>query len=84
MAPPPISPARTRQIRLSLLLSAGKKLLSGWLSDRQGHEACRAAAGAIENAVTAVLADPKLHTPDLGGTARTSQVAESLCAALGG
>jgi isocitrate/isopropylmalate dehydrogenase len=67
---------------LSLVLSAA--MLLGWLSDRQGHEACRAAADAIEQAVTAVLADPKLHTPDLGGTARTSQVAESLCAALGG
>jgi isocitrate/isopropylmalate dehydrogenase len=67
---------------LSLVLSAA--MLLGWLSDRQGHKACRAAAAAIEKAVATVVADPALHTPDLGGAARTSQVAESLCAALGG
>jgi isocitrate/isopropylmalate dehydrogenase len=67
---------------LSLVLSAA--MLLGWLSDRQGNEACRAAAVAIEQAVAAVVADPALHTPDLGGAARTAQVTEDLCAALAG
>jgi len=67
---------------LSLVMSAA--MLLSWLSDRQGHAACRAAAAAIEQAVADVLANPELHTPDLGGNARTAQVTESLCAALAG
>jgi 3-isopropylmalate dehydrogenase len=67
---------------LSLVMSTA--MLLSWLSDRQGHAACRAAAAAIEQAVADVLANPELHTPDLGGNARTAQVTESLCAALAG
>ncbi len=67
---------------LSLIMSTA--MLLSWLGDRKGNEACGAAAAAIENAVAAVLANPKLHTPDIGGTARTSQVAEGLCAILAG
>lgn len=40
------------------------------------------AARAIQNACTDVVADPKNHTRDLGGTATTTQVGEAVCAKL--
>lgn len=40
------------------------------------------AATAIKNACTAVVAEPKNHTPDLGGTASTSKVTEAVIAAV--
>lgn len=36
------------------------------------------AAEAIEGALQAVLSDPKMHTPDLGGKARTCDVGEAI------
>jgi tartrate dehydrogenase/decarboxylase/D-malate dehydrogenase len=42
------------------------------------------AAAAINDAVRQVVADPKNHTRDLGGTATTSAVTEAVCAALAG
>src|SRR4051794_5102311 len=41
------------------------------------------AAATINNAVASVIADPKNHTRDLGGTASTSQVGDAVCAAIG-
>jgi 3-isopropylmalate dehydrogenase len=41
------------------------------------------AAAAINDACRAVVADPKNHTRDLGGTASTSQVTEAMLAKLG-
>jgi tartrate dehydrogenase/decarboxylase/D-malate dehydrogenase len=35
-------------------------------------------------AIERVTADPSLHTPDLGGSARTTQVTEAVCQALAG
>jgi tartrate dehydrogenase/decarboxylase / D-malate dehydrogenase len=35
-------------------------------------------------AVERVTADPKLHTPDLGGNATTRQVTDAVCEALRG
>jgi tartrate dehydrogenase/decarboxylase/D-malate dehydrogenase len=35
-------------------------------------------------AIERVTADPALHTPDLGGTARTEQVTRAVCEALAG
>ncbi|MGH9529086.1 MAG: tartrate dehydrogenase [Terriglobales bacterium] len=36
------------------------------------------AANAVENALETVLADAKMHTPDLGGKARTSDIGEAI------
>jgi 3-isopropylmalate dehydrogenase len=41
-----------------------------------------AAAAVIHKACAAVVADPKNHTADLGGTANTSAVTDAVCAAL--
>lgn len=42
------------------------------------------AAGALMNAVERVTANPALHTPDLGGEARTSDVTQAVIAAIQG
>jgi 3-isopropylmalate dehydrogenase len=65
---------------LSLVQSAA--MLLAWLGDRHDKNTYHAAASAIEKAVATVLADKSLHTPDLGGKARTAQVTERLCAEL--
>lgn len=43
-----------------------------------------AAAQRLMRAIERVTADPSLHTPDLGGTARTEQVTRAVCDALAG
>ncbi len=43
-----------------------------------------AAAARLMRAIERVTADKGLHTPDLGGTARTDQVTDAVCAALAG
>lgn len=40
------------------------------------------AAEAIEQAIAAVLIDPKLHTPDIGGAASTKELTEAILAAV--
>jgi tartrate dehydrogenase/decarboxylase/D-malate dehydrogenase len=42
------------------------------------------AAGRLMRAIERVTADKSLHTPDLGGTARTAQVTAAVCEALAG
>jgi tartrate dehydrogenase/decarboxylase / D-malate dehydrogenase len=42
------------------------------------------AAARLMKAIERVTADPKLHTPDLGGKATTEQVTEAVCKALEG
>ncbi|MGV7217419.1 tartrate dehydrogenase [Bradyrhizobium sp. UFLA05-112] len=46
------------------------------------HLGEKPAADRLIRAVERVTMDPKLHTPDLGGKAKTKQVTEALCAAL--
>jgi tartrate dehydrogenase/decarboxylase/D-malate dehydrogenase len=46
------------------------------------HLGEKAAAARLMRAVERVTADPKLHTPDLGGAATTRQVTEAVCEAL--
>lgn len=46
------------------------------------HLGEKAAAARLMRAVERVTADPKLHTPDLGGAATTRQVMEAVCEAL--
>ena len=59
---------------LAAILSAGMML------DHLGEEK---AGDAVEKAALAVLAEAKTLTPDLGGTATTSQVGDAVVAALG-
>ena len=65
---------------LATILSAGMML--DWLGDRHADENCTTAAVAVERAVEAVLEDGSVRTPDLGGNATTTAVAEAVAAAL--
>lgn len=40
------------------------------------------AAARLMHAVETITADPKLHTKDLGGNARTEEVTNAVCALL--
>ena len=46
------------------------------------HLGEKPAAARLMRAIERVTADPKLHTPDLGGKARTDDVTAAVCAAL--
>jgi 3-isopropylmalate dehydrogenase len=59
----------------SMLLSASMML--DWLGERFGDSKCRAAARALESAVTQALTQ-RITTPDLGGKYTTQQVAEAV------
>jgi tartrate dehydrogenase/decarboxylase/D-malate dehydrogenase len=48
------------------------------------HLGEKAAAARLMRAIERVTADSALHTPDLGGTARTEQVTRAVCNALAG
>jgi tartrate dehydrogenase/decarboxylase / D-malate dehydrogenase len=48
------------------------------------HVGEAAAADRLMRAVERVTADPRLHTPDLGGSARTAEVTRAVCEALQG
>ncbi|MFC4003869.1 isocitrate/isopropylmalate dehydrogenase family protein [Prauserella oleivorans] len=56
-------------------------MLLDWIADRHDDTTCRTAAAAVRDAVASVLAQgPK--TPDLGGTASTSEVTHAVAEAL--
>jgi 3-isopropylmalate dehydrogenase len=61
---------------LAMILSAAMML--DWLGERHGDAAAAQAARRIESAAVVVLQYEQLRTPDLGGTATTSQVAEAV------
>ncbi len=65
---------------VALILSAA--LLLEWLGARRGEPLLTDAARAIEAAVTAALADPATHTPDLGGEGTTAGFADAVVRAL--
>jgi tartrate dehydrogenase/decarboxylase/D-malate dehydrogenase len=48
------------------------------------HVGQAGAAARLMRAIERVTADKSLHTPDLGGTARTDQVTEAVIEALAG
>jgi 3-isopropylmalate dehydrogenase len=59
-------------------------LLLSWLATREGEKGLDLAAADIETAVGAALADGTHLTPDLGGTASTRQLAETITDLLSG
>lgn len=65
---------------MATMLSAAMML--DWLGDKNEDPVCLAAGKALENAVAAVLAEGQCLTPDLGGSASTSEVAQAVCDAL--
>jgi tartrate dehydrogenase/decarboxylase/D-malate dehydrogenase len=48
------------------------------------HLGEKSAAARLMRAIERVTAEKRLHTPDLGGTARTSEVTKAVCVALAG
>jgi 3-isopropylmalate dehydrogenase len=58
------------------------QMLMGWLGRKQKDQKATAAAGLIQNAVTKVIAEGKKLTPDLGGSASTTQMGDAIAAAL--
>ena len=65
---------------LATILSAA--LLLDWVGERRGDGLARTAAGWLERAVAAVLADGSGHTADLGGAASTAAAGDAVLAAL--
>lgn len=61
---------------LATILSAAMML--DWLGDRHSNKACAKAAVALEAAVAKLLLAGEVLTPDLGGTASTTDVANAV------
>jgi 3-isopropylmalate dehydrogenase len=66
---------------IAQILSA--RMMLDWLAESRGDVRCARAATAIERAVEATLADPRHHTADLGGSARTAAVGDAVAHAIG-
>ncbi|HXF65367.1 MAG TPA: isocitrate/isopropylmalate family dehydrogenase [Burkholderiales bacterium] len=58
------------------------KMLFEWLGRTRGEPRALEAARRIEQAVERVIAEAKHLTPDLGGSARTSEMGDAIAAAL--
>ena len=54
------------------------KMLLAWLGNRSGDAAVTRAAAAMESAVKAVIAEARVLTPDLGGSARTWEMGDAI------
>ena len=65
---------------MATILSAGMML--DWLGDRNQDQACLRGAKMIEKAVSNVLEEGSVRTPDIGGSSSTSQVAEAVARCL--
>jgi 3-isopropylmalate dehydrogenase len=63
------------------LIMSGKMLLE-WLGRKRGEPQAVAAAALIDRAVDRVIADARMLTADLGGTATTAQMGDAIAAAL--
>jgi 3-isopropylmalate dehydrogenase len=61
---------------IAQILSA--RMMLEWLAETKRDPRLAGAAVAIERAVEATLADPKNHTRDLGGTAKTATVGDAV------
>ncbi len=66
---------------LAMILSAGMML--DWLAERHRDPAAGEAAATIEHAVSRMLAKGKRLTADLGGNAKTTEVADAVIASCG-
>jgi len=64
----------------AMIVSA--KMLLEWLGHKKKDSRALAAAGTIDRAVDAIIADGVSLTPDLGGTATTSQMGDAIVARL--
>ena len=65
---------------LATILSAA--MMFDWLGDKHNDAVCLEAAVTLEQAVAQVLCDGSVLTPDLGGTASTTDVAAAVSDAL--
>ncbi|NNE00770.1 MAG: isocitrate/isopropylmalate dehydrogenase family protein [Pirellulaceae bacterium] len=65
---------------LATILSAAMML--DWLGDKHSDDACTAAAANLETAVSRVLTNGDVRTPDLGGNSSTSDVAQAVATAF--
>lgn len=66
---------------LATILSAAMML--DWLGDQHNDAVCAEAAMTLENAAAKVISDAQVLTPDLGGDASTTDVANAVADALG-
>jgi len=57
-------------------------MMLAWLADRKGDKALAEAAVAVDAAVASVLAEGKVLTYDLGGSAKCSQVGDAVVEVL--
>lgn len=65
---------------LAMILSGAMML--DWLGERRGDQSALAAARHVEAAVSRVIAEGRVLTPDLGGSAGTRDVSRAVIAAL--
>lgn len=65
---------------VATILSAAMML--EWLGDRHADQAARDAAARIHRAVETVLAEGRVATPDIGGSATTQKVGDAIAATL--
>lgn len=65
---------------LATILSAAMML--DWIGDKHNDYVCLESAVALENAVAKILADGEVLTPDLGGNASTTEIAQAVSNAL--
>ena len=63
------------------MIMSGKMLLE-WLGRKRGEARAVEAAGLIDRAVERVIADARMLTADLGGTASTAQMGDAIVAAF--
>jgi 3-isopropylmalate dehydrogenase len=65
----------------SMILSVA--MLIRWMGDKHGKAALQKAGDAMSAAVDKVLEDPKLRTPDLGGTSGCKAFGEAVAKVVG-
>ncbi|WP_404305269.1 isocitrate/isopropylmalate dehydrogenase family protein [Neorhodopirellula lusitana] len=65
---------------MATILSAAMML--DWLGDQHNDPVCTDAAVRLENAVAVVLKEGQIRTPDIGGSASTTEVAQAIADAI--
>ena len=64
----------------AMIMSA--QMLLSWLGNKKSDPEAVQAARDIESGMEAILCNPRDVTPDLGGSARTPEMADALCKAI--